>query len=253
MLTLRNLAAVFFLYGSAALAAEEVVRVLDFTAQPNGNATHWLKQQGYEFKLQAAALNPRFQDGALWLSTRRKEAGLFALTFPEGKALTDVKRVRITWGVEKFPEGADWERGVNRTALAIMISFGHERLPSGLPLGALAAPAFICPFLGAKEPAGKVYTGKLWKLGGRYISVKSGKPGEVVVSEVEIDHRFCALFKKTSTPPVTGIGIQMNTKDTQGEAAAFLKKDRVLAGANNRARPSQPYASARSEPSHPLP
>jgi hypothetical protein len=230
MLTLRRLTGAFFLYGSAAMAAEEVVRALDFTAQPDGNATHWLKQQGYEFKLQSTALNPRFQDGALWLSTRREEAGLLALTFPEGKALPGVKRVRITWGVEKFPEGADWEHGVNRTALAAMISFGHERLPSGLPFGALAAPAFICPFLAAKEPAGKAYVGKLWKLGGRYISVKSGKPGEAVVSEVEIDHRFRALFKKDSTPPVTGIGIQMNTKDTQGEAAAFLKKIEFLRG-----------------------
>jgi hypothetical protein len=212
------------------MAAEEVVRVLDFTTQPNGNASSWLKQQGYEFKLQATALSPRFKDGALWLSTHRPEAGLLALTFPEGTTLKDIKRVRITWGVEKFPEGANWERGVNRAALAVMISLGNERLPSGLPFGAFAAPAFICPFLGAKEPAGKVYIGKLWKLGGRYISVKSGKPGATVVSEVDIDRRFRALFQKNSTPPVTAIGIQMNTKDTEGEASAFLKKIEFLRG-----------------------
>ncbi len=213
---------------TVAMRAGDVVYTFDFTTQPNGKALPWLLSHGFEHKLELTNLNPRFEDGALWLSTPGQEAGLLGYTFPAAGALAGVKRARITWGVAQFPEGADWERGNNRTPLAVMISFGYERLPSGLPFGINPAPYFIAPFFGTHEPEGKVYTGRLWKRGGRYVCVRSAKPGATVVTEIDLDRTFHAQFGKVPTPPVSAIGIQMNTKDTKGGASAFIRKIEFL-------------------------
>jgi hypothetical protein len=204
------------------------IRILDFTTQPPGNAMPWLKQNGYEFKLNLEKLNPRFENGALWLSTKRPESGLLGLNFEKGREMRGVGRVRITWGVSKYPAGVDWERGSNRTPLGVMISFGRERLPSGLAFNISPAPYFICPFIGFKEPNGKVYTGKFWKAGGRYIAARPPAAGGEFVTDLNVDQLFKSLFDKPATPPITAIGIQMNTKDTQGEASAFIKKIELL-------------------------
>jgi hypothetical protein len=52
----------------------------------------------------------------------------------------------------------------------------------------------------------------------------------VVVSDLNTDQLFKRVFDKTLTPPVTAIGVQMNTKGTEGKAAAFIKKIEFLAG-----------------------
>lgn len=224
----RLLPLILFVCHVPTLDAADVIYTFDFTTQESGNAIPWLKQQGFQFKLGFEALQPRFEDGALVLRTERPEAGLLGYIFPTGKELPGVQRLRIVWGVSKFPEGADWERGINRTAIAVMVSFGHERISSGLPFGLFAAPYFISPFIGAKEIEGKIYTGRFWKKGGRYVCIKSPNIGDVVVSDLNVDQLFKRAFDKTVTPPVTAIGIQMNTKGTEGKAAAFIKKIEFL-------------------------
>jgi hypothetical protein len=227
---IRVLLLVSFVCQLSRVNADNVIYALDFTTQQPGSAIPWLKKQGFQFKLGFEALNPRFEKGALVLSTERPEAGVVGYTFPEGKELSGVERVRITWGVSKFPEGADWEHGINRTAIAVMVSFGRERLSSGLPLGIFAAPYFISPFIGAKEVEGKIYTGRFWKKGGRYVCVRSSNAGDTVVTDLPVDQLFKRLFGKTPTPFVTAIGIQMNTKGTEGKAAAFIAKIEFLSG-----------------------
>jgi len=212
------------------LYAIDPIFSFDFTTQPSGSALPWLKQQGFQFKLGVEAMNPRFEKGSLVLSTERPEAGVLGYIFTKGSELSGVERLRLVWGVSKFPDGADWERGTNRTAIAVMVSFGHERLSSGLPFGLFAAPYFISPFIGAKEIEGKTYTGKFWKKGGRYFCVKSPNVGDVVVTDLNVDQLFKKLFNKTPTPPVTAIGIQMNTKGTEGKAAAFIRRIEFLPG-----------------------
>lgn len=226
MKTLLTLAAVLFC--SVCFGAEEVVYALDFTTQPDGNALPWLKRRGFETRLGFEKLNPQFKSGALWLSTQRPETGVCGIEFPKGADLPPAKRLRLTWGAAALPAGADFERGVSRMALGVLVSFGREKLPSGLPLGVFAAPYFLCPYLCAQEPERKVYTGKYWKAGGRYIAVNNGKPGEPFVSEFDLDGLFQSAFKKISTPAVSSISIQMNTKDTAGRASAFIKKIELL-------------------------
>jgi hypothetical protein len=230
ILNIRLFLIVSFVCRIATLDAADVVYALDFTNQQSGSALPWLQQQGFQFKLAFEALNPRFENGALVLSTERPQAGLCGRTFAEGEELQGVERLRVAWGVSKFPQGADWEHLINRTAIAVMVTFGHERISSGLPFGLFAAPYFISPFIGEKETADKIYTGRFWRKGGRYVCVKCPNPGAAIITDLNVDRLFKSLFGKTVTPPVTAMAFQMNTKNTQGNAAAFIKRIEFLKG-----------------------
>lgn len=212
---------------STSSQAQQVVYSMDFTTQPAGDAMPWLRENGFEFKLAFEYLNPRFENGALRLSTESEEAGVAGIILAEGKELRNVNRVRIEWGVDVYPEGSDWENGVNRPPLAVMISFGRERISSGLPFKIYAAPYFISPFIGKLETHGKAYTGRFWKEGGRYVCTKLTAEKEPMVTELELPTLFKTLYSKEA-PPITAIGIQMNTEDTKGRASAWLKKIEFL-------------------------
>jgi hypothetical protein len=221
---------ILFALCRSVVASATPIYAFDFTTQPAGDAAPWLKEHGFEFKLSFAALNPRFENGALRLTAHGPVSGLCGHIFPEGSELHGVRHVRLTWGVQKYPEGADWERGNRRTAAGVVITFGYERISSGLPFGIFAAPYFICPFIGEKEIENKIYLGRFYRKGGRYICVKAPALDEAFVTDLEVDELFRHLFEKTVTPPITAVAIQMNTRDTQGTAAAFIKKIEFLDG-----------------------
>lgn len=206
--------------------AGEVIHRIDFTGQPDGDATGWLKENGYEFKLDADELNPRFENGRLVLETDSETAGLFAREF----TLEGVESIRITWGVDRYPQGADWEEGNYRVPIAAMISFGKEKISSGA-IYIPNAPYFIGLFLGENEQEGKAYTAKHYNKGGRYYCTPCGAAtGETVTTEFNLDEAFQQQFDESPTPPVTSFGLQMNTKDTEGGARAFLETVEFIGG-----------------------
>jgi hypothetical protein len=203
----------------------KVLYTIDFSAQADGSAIPWLEQNGYLIALDAAELNPRFENGQLVLSTDDRVAGIIGKWFGEGNHLPGVERVRIEWGVSRFPEGANWEANNNRVALAAMVFFGTEKLSSGLPFGVNAAPYFLSPFVAKVEPPGKVYVGTLYRKGGRYFSVAA--PGEysgLFSTDFEVQQRFKQVFGKSEMPAISGIAFQMNTKDTKGGAVAAIRR-----------------------------
>ena len=222
--------ALFLIPATALLATEKIIHLIDFTGQKNGSAVSWLKKQGFEFELSANKLNPRFENDALVISTQDEVAGLFGLKFAQQDFIHGVKRVEIVWGVNKYPEGADWNNGINSVPIAIMFSFGTEKLSSGLPLGIMAAPYFLSPFIGKQEELDKMYVGKLWQVGGRYFCVASGdQTGKTITTDFEIDERFKTTFNHENTPPITAFAFQKNTSNTQGNSEAFIKKIKFLA------------------------
>jgi len=201
-----------------------VLYTLDFSHQPDGPATNWLKEQGFVLRLNAEELHPYFRDGRLILHTERQTAGLFEHPLN----LPSVRRIRIHWGVEHYPEGANWEHGINAVAIAVMTSFGTETLHSG-SLFIPNAPYFIGLFLGQKEQAGTGYLGKYYRQGGRYFCEPcGGQVGETVVSDFDLAKAFSEQFSNPHFPGVSGVGFQMNTQDTHGGAEAFLKKVEYL-------------------------
>ncbi len=219
----------FFTHVTVLLANDKIIHTIDFTGQQNGSAISWLEEKGFEFELDAKKLNPRFKNNALVISTKDEVAGLIGLRFEQQNFIHNVKSVRIVWGVNRYPEGADWENGNNRVPIAVMLSFGTKNMSSGLPLGIKAAPYFLSLFIGEKDKLNKMYIGKLWQKGGRYFCVASGdQSGKIITTRFEIDERFKETFGHVRTPPITAFVLQQNTKNTKGGSEAFIKKIEFL-------------------------
>jgi hypothetical protein len=209
---------------TANASSEKVLYTIDFSGQPDGPALNWLERSGFELQLGAKKLNPHFRNNRLKLQSKGEDAGLFvkALNLP------NAKRIRIFWGVDRYPQGADWEKGVNAVSLAVMVSFGNKKIKSGafyIP----DAPYFIGLFLGEKEHEGKAYTGKFFTKGGRYFCEPCGvSPGTMVITEFDLEKHFKSQFSEDRVPPLSRFGFQVNTKETRGGSAAFLHKVEIL-------------------------
>jgi len=201
-----------------------VVHAIDFTGPPQGDAGAWLRDQGFELRMSADELSPRFTDRGLMLSTDDAITGLFA----QELRLTGAERVRATWGVERYPEGANWEQGTYRVPIAIMISFGEQKISSG-SLFVPNVPYFISLFLSKNAKPGKAYTANYYHKGGRYFCDPCSPPaGETVTTTFDLTTTFKRTFDQTSVPPITGFSFQMNTKDTRGGARAFIERVEFL-------------------------
>lgn len=203
-------------------AQGKVLYTVDFSKQKDGDAKAWLTSQGFEFLLDMKDFSMNFSNGALVIETTKKQAGLMGIKFPKEKYLENIGRVVIEWGVDRFPQGADWASNNNRVAIGAIFLLGEKTFSSGRPLLAQPVPYFMGPFIGEKEEVGKRYLGMLYKEAGRYYCV-SNKSGTTVRTNFNIDQKFQQEFKG-KTPPLTAFGIQMNTKNTTGGAKAFIKK-----------------------------
>jgi len=219
---MKKILLAWLLITAFSFAGGNVLYTLDFTKQKDGNAKAWLKSKGFKFMLDADQLSMKFQGGKLVIETSGEKAGMFGIEFSPNRYLKNIGLVKIVWGVNRFPKGADWAAGNNRLAIGALITLGTEKLSSGLPLGINAAPPFFGPFIGQKERIGKRYLGMLYKKGGRYYCVSNKNGGATVTTNFNISQKYRQEFKKTA-PPVTAFAFQMNTKDTSGGAKAFIK------------------------------
>ena len=199
-------------------ASSRVLHRVDFSTQPDGDAVAWLKRQGFEFHLRAHALAPRFERGRLVLETATETAGGFV----QKLHVPGVRRLRVRWGVDRYPRGADWAKGVYRVPIAVMVSFGEDKIDSG-SLFIPNAPYFLSVFLGEHEQEGRAYTARYYKKGGRYFCQPCGvPPGQTVVTEFDLETHFTEQFQQRVLPSVSSVSFQMNTTDTTGGARAFL-------------------------------
>jgi hypothetical protein len=133
-----------------------------------------------------------------------------------------VRRLRVRWGVDRYPQGADWTKGVYRVPIAVMVSFGEDKIASG-SLFIPNAPYFLSVFLGEHEQEGRAYTARYYKKGGRYFCQPCGvPPGQTVVTEFDLETNFIEQFQQRVLPSVSSVSFQMNTTDTTGGARAFL-------------------------------
>lgn len=201
-----------------------VVHTIDFTEPPNGDATSWLREQDFELRRSAEDLSARFTDRGLVLSTGDDITGLFVKELQ----LTGAERVRVTWGVDRYPEGADWEDGTYRVPVAIMLSFGDKEIASG-SLFVPDTPYFLSFFLSKNAEPDKAYTANYYHKGGRYFCDPcSPPPGERVTATFDFAETYKRTFDKEAVPPITGFSFQMNTADTTGGARAFIERVEFL-------------------------
>ncbi len=197
---------------------------LDFSDYRGGPLETWLESKG--FKFEEAAKNPEalklsVQDGGLIVEAKEQLRGFL---FKDSMEIKNFSKVRLEWGILKYPQGASYENRIRNEALMVYISFGHEKIPSGLLL-LPDVPYFIGLFLCKDDQLNTPYIGKYYQEGGRFVCLAHAEPQQTIVSEFDLVTAFRTYFDKGEVPPISGINLGVDTSDAGdgGKAAAYVK------------------------------
>ena len=214
----------FLISARSTESAPTVIYGVDFAGYAGGAVLPWLSAKGFVPKQDAS--NTRkivyFDDEHdLVLATKTRA---FALLLNEAD-VQGYSKIRIEWGVDIYPPGASYEKGVRAEAVMVYVFFGNERLASGSFL-IPDSPYFIGLFLCESEPTGRAFTGRYYHAGGRFVCVDRPPPGELVTTEYPIAEAFTLLFGKSPAPVISGFGIAIDTNNAKGDgvAKAFVRK-----------------------------
>ncbi|MCG6980215.1 MAG: hypothetical protein LJE88_02295 [Deltaproteobacteria bacterium] len=198
---------------------------IDFSDYKNGSIYERLEEEGFKFEHGAKdrrKLELTVDEGALILEAKTR---LRAFIVNDSLEPRNYSRVKVTWGVVKYPRGASYEAEVNNEAIQVLIFFGHEKISSGhlvLP----NSPYFIGLFLGRHDMPYKAYKGRYYHQGGRFVCMGNPLPGETVISELDLHHAFKRYFKRDEVPSITGVALAMDTtlSGDDGRAVAFVDR-----------------------------
>lgn len=195
-----------------------VIYELDFS-KAAGSVETWFKNKGWEFKENIKDMNPRFENGGLVIESKDDDLGVI---YTEFKTPLSAKRpkLKVTWGVNQYPEGSQWEEKPKKTrntreSISVIIYFGTERFSSGTWYVPLKTPYFLSFFLSDVAKPNKPYEGNYWKETGRYFCIPcTQKLNETIVTEVDLSTYFEQEFKKPM-PNITAMVIEVDVKDTK--------------------------------------
>ena len=145
------------------------------------------------------------------------------LMFKKG-SLTNYRDVELTWGVNQYPAGANWDKGRRNEAVMFYAFFGTERIDSGstfIP----DSPYFIAIRLCENDTAGVLHKGGYFHKGGRFICIARPKPGEVITTTFDLRAAFREAFGK-NPPPLSAIGLEFDTSQSgnKGKSSATVEK-----------------------------
>ena len=200
----------------------EVVYKIDFSEQ-KGNATDWFEKNNFKFQNDAKKVKAFFENGRLVL-----EANDINGIFTKNLNIKNASKIRIEWGVHQYPQGANWEKGLLREAVGVVVSFGNEKISSG-SMVVPNVPYFVALFLGETEKEGKAYFGNYYKQGGRYFCQPcQNQTGKSVVTIFDLSSTFKDQFSKNTVPPISSISIEVDVRDTKGGSKAFIKTIELL-------------------------
>lgn len=210
--------------GLPAMAADPLLTVgFDDYTTSDGSVTDWLEQKGFTFE--RAADNPRkislsVVDGSLRIAALQQT---FGLMYKEME-VPGAQRLRLTWGVDDFPDGASYAKGVNNEALMVYVFFGKETLPSGA-IYIPDVPYFIGLYLCDADAVDQPYTGRYHEDSGRFVCLGRPAAGETVTSEIDLAEAFEAYFGKAPMPTISGFSLEVDTgkSDNGGVASAFIE------------------------------
>src|SRR5215468_5334585 len=218
------------LAGQRPAAAQDagVAYSVDFTGYKSGSVLDWLKGRGFVAKQDAGNTGKvvlAVKDDTLVLEAKRRALGLLL----NEKDVPGSGRIRIEWGVDAFPPGASYDKGVRSEAIMIFTFFGKEKVSSG-SLFVPDSPYFIGLFLCESGKTDHPYTGRFFKAGGRYVCVHTTKIGEKVVSEFDLGKAAEEYFKLSEVPPISGFAIAIDTDNAKapGTAKSWVKRIEYL-------------------------
>jgi hypothetical protein len=206
-----------------------VVHALDFSDYATTSVEAWLQSKGLKFEEAAKdrdLLNLPVQDGALILEAKEALRGILV------QEPLDVKmysKIRIEWGVLKYPAGASYEKDIRNEPIMVLVFFGTEKISSGHLIHP-DLPYFIGLYLGQDDTVNVPYKGKSYHAGGRYVCLGNPQLGDTITSEFDLVQAFQTYFAKPSVPPISGLALEVDTTSSGngGTAAAFIKRIEIL-------------------------
>ncbi len=208
--------------------ALKVKYVIDFSDYPGGHVRKWLESKGL-FCEGAAKYHPEIelsiQKGMLFIKTKQPVRGF--LVFKD-VIIPEVSKVRVEWGIIKYPKEASFEIGKRNQALGLYVFFGSDKLSSGyfmIP----DLPYFISLFLGEADEINIPYKGRYFHSGGRFVCVGNPELEETVISEFELTSAFQTYYKEEA-PAISGLCLEVDTTTTEGggKAEAYIKRIEFL-------------------------
>jgi hypothetical protein len=213
---------------SAARSQSSVIYSVDFSGFGGGSVLKWLRSRGFVPKQDASNSKKvvySIASDTLRLETKTRAFGLLL----NEKDVRDYSRIRIEWGVDAFPPGASYEKGIRSEAVMVYVFFGKERHASG-SLFVPDSPYFIALFLCESEATNQPFTGRYHRASGRFVCVDRPSPGTSVTTDYPIAESFSRIFGRNQVPDVSGIGIAIDTANTRGTgmAKSFIRKIEFL-------------------------
>jgi Protein of unknown function (DUF3047) len=202
---------------------------IDFSDYSEGPLDEWLEAKGFRPEEEIKgdeSLKLSSSEGSLILETKGR---VRRFIMNEEIQLEKFSKIRIEWGIIKYPKDASYERQVNNEALMLYIFFGYNKLSSG-HLAIPNLPYFIGLFLGKEDQIDNPYVGKYFHEGGRFVCVGNPKPNETVISEFDLITAFQTYFGKDEVPMISGISLGVDTSSSgdEGKAAAYIQKIEFL-------------------------
>jgi len=205
------MSAAFFV---ATARAAAITYDVEFTDYAGGPELQWLDKKGYEPERDAdnsKKVVVSHTKSGLVLETRKQAAGLLLSKVQ----IHTYSTIRITWGVNAFPPGASYAKGVRSEAIMVYVFFGTEKIESGHFL-VPDSPYFIGLYLCDSDPVGQGFTGRYFKAGGRYVCVDRATLGKEVVTDFPIADAFKQFFGQDHPPPISGLKVATDTENAQG-------------------------------------
>jgi hypothetical protein len=208
---------------------QKVNLFIDFSDYSEGPLNEWLEAKGFRAEEEVKGhelLELSSNEGSLILETKGR---IRRFIVNEEIQLEKFSKIRIEWGIMKYPKDASYERKVNNEALMLYIFFGYNKLSSG-HLAIPNLPYFIGLFLGKEDQIDNPYVGKYFHEGGRFVCVGNPKPNETVISEFDLITAFQTYFGKDEVPMISGISLGVDTSSSgdEGKAAAYIQKIEFL-------------------------
>ena len=207
-----------------ARSADSLKHAVDFSGFPGGSVLSWLGGKGFVPKQDSSNARRVVYSAApreLALETRSRAFGLLLNEMD----VRDASRVQIEWGVNTFPPGASYERGVRAEAIMLYVFFGKERHASG-SLFIPDSPYFLALYLCESEATNTPFRGRYHHASGRFICVDRPQPGATVATDFPIAETFKRVFGKAEVPDISGIGLAIDTANVSGSGVAksFIRK-----------------------------
>lgn len=186
--------------------AADAQRGVDFSGFTGGSVLSWLGTKGFKPKQDASNARRVVYSAApdqLELETKSRAFGLLLKEMD----VRDPSRVHIEWGVDAFPPGASYEKGIRSEAIMVYIFFGKERRASG-SMFVPDSPYFLALFLCESDATDKPFKGRYHHASGRFICVARPQPGAIDATDFPLAETFKRVFGKNEvdTSNVTGSG-----------------------------------------------